>query len=138
MTKIIWKKLRQGKLKVINLSFGYNKPSNEAMLLDDGYLRYEGLLPVSQLKIENGVIIEQPISIPESKPHIFTKLQIRRAMRKLGVEDTLDSVISTSGIFASDWQDAQDIDLNDPIFSQAISSIGVDENFIETVIQNIE
>ena len=79
-----------------------------------------------------------PISIPESKPHIFTKLQIRRAMRKLGVEDTLDSALSVSGIFAADWQDAQNIDLNDPIFSQAISSIGVDENFLETVINNIE
>lgn len=134
----MWKKLRQGKLKVINLSFGYNKTTNEEMLLADGYLRYDGMLPTDQLNIENGVIIEQPISIPESKPHIFTKLQIRRAMRKLGVEDTLDSALSVSGIFAADWQDAQNIDLNDPIFSQAISSIGVDENFLETVIQNIE
>lgn len=134
----MWKKLPQRKSRETYLSSGYNKPSNEAMLLDDGYLRYEGLLPVSQLKIENGVVVEQPISTPELKTHIFTKLQIRRAMRKLGVEDTLDSALSVSGIFAADWQDAQDIDLNDPVFSQAISSIGIDENFLETVIQNIE
>jgi hypothetical protein len=43
--------------------------------------------------------------------NIFTKLQIRRACRALGLEEKLNTLLQSNEIFAADWTDAQDIDL---------------------------
>lgn len=43
-------------------------------------------------------------------------------MRQLGIEDTLNYILSTNEQFKNDWNDAQEIDLNDPIIQNAITS----------------
>ena len=55
-------------------------------------------------------------------PTVFTKLQIRRAMRGLGIEDKLDALLAGSAMFRSDWQDAQEIDLADPVLVEALAA----------------
>lgn len=118
------------------LIIGYNHETNEKMLFEDGYLKYTGTKPLSQLKIENGQIIE--IDIPVDKGSIFTKLQIRRSMRKLNIENTLDGILSANFDFSKEWADAQEINVNDPIFVQAITDAGIDQTLINTIIDNIE
>lgn len=73
--------------------YGYNKPSNEAMLFSDEYNKFE--LPASCYTIEDGNIVEMNLNIPQEK-NVFTKLEIRRAMRQLGIEDTLNYILSTN------------------------------------------
>jgi hypothetical protein len=72
--------------------YGYNKPSNESMLIFDGYNKFE--LPASRYTIEDEKIVEINLNIKEKT--IFTKLEIRRAMRQLGIEDTLNYILSTN------------------------------------------
>ena len=38
---------------------GYNRPTNEKMLLEDGWIRYDGDLPLSSLKMLQGVVVEE-------------------------------------------------------------------------------
>ena len=51
---------------------------------------------------------------------VYSKLQIRRACRELGIESKLNDLLNSNEIFASDWSDAQDIDLADSILLQAL------------------
>lgn len=53
---------------------------------------------------------------------VFTKLSIRRAMRELGIEAKLDALLNVSAQFRADWQDAQNIDLSDPVLLAALES----------------
>ena len=53
---------------------------------------------------------------------IYLKLAIRRAMRELGIEAKLDALLNVSAQFRADWQDAQDIDLADPVLLAALES----------------
>ena len=62
-----------------------------------------------------------PPSAPAPRT-VFTKLAIRRAMRKLGIEGKLDALLAASHTFASDWSDAQDIDLADPVLIEALAA----------------
>lgn len=71
------------------------------------------------------------IQVPHGK---YTKLQIRRACRELGIESKLNDLLKSNEIFASDWSDAQDIDLEDEILKQAL----MQGNFTQTDIQNIK
>lgn len=64
---------------------------------------------------------------------VFTKLQIRRAMRALGMEETLNSILSSDATFSADWADAQEIDLADPVFISAIEAAGITSEQIESV-----
>jgi len=113
---------------------GYNKPSNEAMLLQDGWLKYTGNAPLSRLYYENGEIKELPEPAPAPKT-TFTKLQIRRCLRKHDLEDQLNAIISSDFEFKADWEDAQDIDLNDEMIQKAITSGFISQEMI-TLIQN--
>ena len=122
------------------LILGYNKPSNEAMLLEDGYIPYNGAksgFDMYGLTLVDGNIIE-PEAVPVQEPVIFTKLQIRRAFRKLGIENQLDEIVSGDTEFAKDWQDAQEIDLNDEVFQSALNEYGIGEELIGNVINTIE
>lgn len=65
---------------------------------------------------------------------IFSKLQIRRACRELGIQDKLNSLISSNEIFSADWSDAQDIDLEDKVFLYALQQ----GDFTELEIQKIK
>ena len=100
---------------------GYNRPSNHDMLTEDGWLRYDGTAELSRLRLEGGEIREAPA--PEPKPKtVFTKLQIRRCMRRHGLEDQLNAIVSADARFKADWDDAQVISLNDEMFMGAIAS----------------
>lgn len=62
---------------------------------------------------------------PEPEPPdrtIYSKLAIRRAMRELGIEAKLDALLNVSAQFRADWQDAQNIDLSDPVLLAALES----------------
>lgn len=68
---------------------------------------------------------------------IFSKLQIRRAMRELGTEEQLNTLIASSTTFAADWNDAIQIDLSDTIIVQALSSASIDIDAIKLKIAGI-
>lgn len=74
--------------------YGYNKPSNEEMLVADGYNKFE--LPAYCYEIKNGNIVEIQFNYNVEQNNVFTKLEIRRAMRQLGIEDTLNYILSTN------------------------------------------
>ena len=67
---------------------------------------------------------------------VFTKLQIRRALRALGQEAVLDSALADEA-FRKDWNDAQDIDLEDEVFKRALAAQGIPERLIRQVIIQI-
>lgn len=51
---------------------------------------------------------------------IYTKLFIRRACRSLGIQDKLNTLLNSNPIFSADWADAQQINLNDPLFLESL------------------
>lgn len=122
------------------LIIGYNKPTNEAMLLADGYVKYEGTKDSLHIRFENGAIVELPDEepTPQAPSTVFTKLQIRRAMRKMGIENMLDNVIYSNGNVQNDWHDAKEIDLNDEVFKAALAQNGITDEYIQSIISNIE
>lgn len=123
------------------LILGYNKPSNEEMLLADGYIPYDGYASLDKLELHEGMIAEiVPIGTditPEVRK-IFTKLQIRRAMRALECEDVLDSILTGNTNFAKDWADAQEINLDDLGFKQGLQDFGISQEFVNDIIGHIE
>jgi hypothetical protein len=62
-----------------------------------------------------------------------SKLEIRRAMRTLGVEANLDSLL-TNEQFAKDWNDAIEIELSDELTLQAITAYNIDVNSVKEQI----
>ena len=75
-----------------------------------------------------------PIPPPVPEPeHVFTKLKIRRAMRKLGIEGKLNALLEASETFANDWADAQEIDLADPVLVSALALGSVTQEEIEAI-----
>jgi hypothetical protein len=68
---------------------------------------------------------------------VFSKLQIRRAMRALGNEAILDGLL-TNEAFKKDWADAVEIDLSDPMTAAALASVQVDINAVKLQIAGIE
>lgn len=80
-----------------------------------------------------------PIETPETPPaeRIYTKLQIRRACRKLGLETLLDSLLESNPQIKNDWQDAQEINLADPVLMDAVNNGIIDASIIEQIAENI-
>lgn len=104
-----------------------------------GYLKYEGKKPISWLTYENGQIIENiPAVQYVEQPKTYTKLQIRRAMRKMEIEDMLDSIISGNTEFSKDWNDAQEISLTDQSFMSALTEFQINDDIIDSIIDNIQ
>lgn len=99
--------------------FGYNSPANIKMLKEDGYSAYD--FPASQAEIVEGKIVKMGVPAPAPRT-TFTKLEIRRACRTLELEDKLNGLLKSNEIFASDWADAQEIDLNDIMFMEAVEA----------------
>ena len=99
--------------------YGYNKESNEWMLKQDGYQKFSKT--IIDYEIKDGKIVKK-----ERKPDLgrstFTKLQIRRAMRQLGIENKLDNILDNNPQFKKDWNDAIEIDLNDQMIKDAIQA----------------
>lgn len=67
----------------------------------------------------------------------FTKLSIRRALRELGQESVLDTLLTSSEIFSKDWSDAQEIDLNDETTAQALEQAEIDINEVKLKIAGL-
>lgn len=103
--------------------YGYNKQSNEKMLLEDGYLKYSGKYPLSHLDIIDGKIIEKTIenNTNDVSSGVYSKLQIRRAARSIGKEDLLDKILKSSPQLYADWQDASEINLYDDMVTNLSS-----------------
>lgn len=112
--------------------YGYNKENNEKMLFEDGYAKFT--LSKSCYIIKNGKIVEKEPE-PAAPQTVFTKLQIRRAMRQLGMEDQLNAILSGNFQFQSDWNDAQDIDLNDSLIQNAISDGIITKEMIDAIME---
>ena len=68
----------------------------------------------------------------------YTKLEIRNAMRELGIESKLDALIQSSPIFETEWRDAQDIDLAYPTLRQALAAGGVSHEEIAAIRRKIQ
>lgn len=64
---------------------------------------------------------EHPEPAPPEQT-IYSKLAIRRAMRDLNIEAKLDNLLNASAQFRADWQDAQEIDLADPVLIAALNA----------------
>jgi len=79
---------------------------------------------------------EQIVPAPRAGSSVFTKLQIRRALRALGQEAVLDTALANEA-FRKDWNDAQDIDLEDDVFKQALAAQGISERQMRQVIIQI-
>ncbi len=94
--------------------------------LDVGWLAEHGYVDMTEEQIA-----QYPVTSPAQS--VFTKLQIRRAMRALEMEPILDAILASNATFAADWADAQEIDLADPVFSTAITAAGITPEQINTV-----
>lgn len=72
-------------------------------------------------------------------PHVFyTRLQIRRAMQELGIEEKLDALLDASEKFKKQWSDAQEIDLYDPIVAEALAFGTITQKEIDAIQDYIE
>ena len=117
---------------------GYSSPSNEEMLLEDGWTRYDGDLPLSSLKMLQGVVTEDTSAEEVPLPTKFTKLQIRRCLRKHGYEDELDRILSSNAELKKDWDDCLDIDLNDEMLKEAVKKGLLSQELISLIQSEYE
>lgn len=117
---------------------GYNRPTNEKMLLEDGWIRYDGDLPLSSLKMLQGVVVEETSAEEAPLPTKFTKLQIRRCLRKHGYEDELDKILSSNAELKKDWDDCLDIDLNDEMVKEAVKKGLLSQELISLIQSEYE
>lgn len=69
----------------------------------------------------------------EKQDGIYTKLFIRRACRSLGIQDKLNTLLNSNPIFSADWADAQQINLNDPMFLEALKQGTFTDQEIEQI-----
>lgn len=67
-----------------------------------------------------------PYVAPPAPPEQFSKLDIVRAMRRLGTESQLDALLAASPLFAKDWDNAQIITLSDPMTAAALAQASID------------
>ena len=117
---------------------GYNRPTNERMLLEDGWIRYDGDLPLSSLKMLQGAVVEETSAEEAPLPTKFTKLQIRRCLRKHGHEEALDRVLSSDFSFRKDWDDCLNIDLEDEMMREAVKGGLISEDLISLIQHECE
>ena len=84
----------------------------------------------------NGYVYDTKPTPPPTPPEprtIYTKLEIRRAMRSLGIEGKLNALLEGSPTFAADWQDAQEINLEDPVLVEALAAGSITQEEIEAI-----
>ena len=80
---------------------------------------------------------EQVSPAPRGGSTVFTKLQIRRALRALEKESILDTALAANEQARKDWNDAQEIDLNDAVFKAALAEQGIEEKTLRKIISQI-
>lgn len=121
---------------------GYNSPSNEEMLINDGYMKYDGNGIIGNLYFKDGKILEEQIEITpietEQTQTVYSKLKIRRALRSLGKEELLDNALKfRNTVFAKDWADSNEIDLDDDIFKAALKKFEISEDLLKLVLEKL-
>jgi hypothetical protein len=79
---------------------------------------------------------QEEINAEICKRTVYKKLDIRRAMRDLGLEAVLDAFLQNE-TFKKDWDDATEIDLSDPMVIQALASASLDVNVIKLKIHEM-
>jgi hypothetical protein len=62
------------------------------------------------------------------------KLAIRRAMRAMGDEEKLNTLLNSSQVFRDDWADSTLINTADPVFLQALAMIDINIDDIKKQI----
>ena len=113
-------KIENGQIKDVT----FPKISEEKRIeLNHIKVEYDGAVELA----DDGVNL---IPATQKERTVFAKLEIRRAMRSLGIEQKLDALLSQNETFRKDWQDAREIDLNDAITKKALESGGITENEI--------
>lgn len=66
---------------------------------------------------------------------IFTKLEIRRALRRLGLEERLDEILDSNPQLKHDWTDAQEIDINDEGLQEAMQNGFISRELFDEVVE---
>ena len=90
-------------------------------------------------ELPDGALLEKPvIEVEEPEKTVFSKLAIRRACRTLGLEGKLNALLASSDEFMSDWTDAQDIDLSDPVLLQALQAGTFTEEEINSIKNSLQ
>lgn len=122
--------------------FGYNSPKNEKMLLEDGYIKYDGDGIIANLIFKDGKIIEKQIETTpietEQTNKVYSKLKIRRALRSLGKQEILDKALrNKNSVFSKDWADSNEIDLDDDIFKAALKQFEITEETLTQVLEKL-
>lgn len=109
--------------------------------VDNNWMPYTGSAQLRYLDIVNDAIIDNtpaPEVLERERKlarSVFTKLQIRDAFIVLGIESTLDALL-TDDVFRQYWLEAQDIDLNHPVTVEALKEFSAEQ--IEAIILAIE
>ena len=85
-----------------------------------------------------GVVAEETSAEEAPLPTKFTKLQIRRCLRKHGLEDALDRVLSSDFSFKKDWDDCLNIDLEDEMMREAVKGGLISEDLISLIQHECE
>lgn len=116
--------------------YGYNRETNEEMLFKDGYAKYEK--GPSAYMISNGKIVPKPAPTPSYDNTIFTKLQIRRALRKLNLEKVLDTLLSSNVSYKNEWNDAVEIDLDDPMIQEAVDNHIITQEMLDALKRELK
>lgn len=106
--------------------YGYNV--NEKMMKEDGYTAFEFPADDAELSAEGKIVKKAP-----EEKSVFTKLEIRRACRALKIEDKLNLILKSDEIFAADWQDASEINLNDDILISALKQGSFTDKEIQAI-----
>lgn len=95
------------------------------------------LNPTKKMMEDAGLTVNDALETPEEtleivapEEHIFSKLKIRRALRRMGKEEMLDAMLEADGQFRKDWTDAQEIDLYDEAVTAAKAKGIVTEEFL--------
>ena len=121
---------------------GYNSPANEKMLINDGYIKYDGDGIIANLIFKDGKIFEEQVETApietEQTNKVYSKLKIRRALRSLGKQNILDNALrNRNSVFAKDWTDSNEIDLDDDIFKAALKQFEITEETLTQVLEKL-
>ena len=76
---------------------------------------------------------QEEINAEICRQSIYKKLNIRRAMRELGLESVLNTFLQNEQ-FKTDWDDATEINLDDAMVQSALQSASLDVNQIKLKI----
>lgn len=80
--------------------------------------------------------LEQDAKDAKRSRTIFSQLQIRGGFKALGIESTLNALISGDPEFDTHWHEADYIDLNHPVTADALKEFSAEQ--IEAIILAIE